>query len=63
MVKYDKKCGSCNHEFEVERSYTDTKPIKCPECGKSNRIVSVIKKSFPVLYRAKGFTKRVKKDV
>lgn len=59
MVKFDKRCGHCNKKFEIEKSYTDTSPIHCPICGKSDRIVNIITKPHTVIYKSDGFTKRI----
>ena len=61
MPKFDKKCGHCNTKFEIEISYTDTRDIECPKCGKSDRIANILDKPFTVIYKTSGFTKRVKK--
>jgi len=59
MPKYEFHCAYCNKRFEVEKSYTDTSPISCPKCGKTNRLVQIISKPPAVKYKGEGFTKKV----
>lgn len=54
MVKYDYKCKDCEHEFEAQRAYTETKKEKCPNCNKTNtrKIIRV----SSIQFRGDGFT-------
>jgi putative FmdB family regulatory protein len=33
MPTYAYSCKSCEHAFEVQLSFSDKDPEKCPECG------------------------------
>ena len=64
MPNYDMLCENCNNEFEKFFSYDDLenelkpKPVACPNC-KSKKTRKIIKSSVPVIYKTRGFTKKV----
>lgn len=53
-MKYDYLCESCGTEFEIEKSYTDTKPVKCPECSSKKVRKRLTKPS--IIFKGSGFT-------
>jgi putative FmdB family regulatory protein len=54
MVKYDYKCAVCDNDFEVEKSYTSKKKVKCTKCKspKVRKVIGVI----PVIFKGSDFT-------
>lgn len=61
MPVYCIYCTTCNKEYEIEKSYTDTKPFSCPK-GHTKRIVNRIKSAAPVIFKTDGFVGKIKKD-
>jgi putative FmdB family regulatory protein len=57
MPKYDYYCVDCKKNVEIEKSYTDTSPFKCPSC-KGKRLVRKITTPNTVLYKGDGWTKQ-----
>lgn len=54
MPKYIFYCVDCKETYEIEKSYSDTSPFKCPE-GHTKRLVR--KYTVPaVKYVGKDFT-------
>lgn len=33
MARYDYRCGSCGHVFEVEHGMQEHPAVACPQCG------------------------------
>lgn len=54
MPTYSYACRDCEHNFEVQQSFSDSPITKCPECG------SEVKKVFGnlgVSFKGSGFYK------
>jgi putative FmdB family regulatory protein len=56
MPKYQMRCLNCGHNYETEKSYTDTSIDKCPEC-KSKQVQRIISAAPLVRFIGNGFTK------
>ena len=64
MPYFDLRCDDCNNEFETFLPYDNLdnglkpKRVPCPECH-SKKTRKIIKRAVPVVYKTKGFTKKV----
>jgi putative FmdB family regulatory protein len=38
MPKYSYKCKNCDHQFDVQQSFSDAALTECPNCGKSELV-------------------------
>ena len=62
-MRYEFKCPTCNHSFEVEQPVLSEHIADCPECGKkAQRVFSIFSWIWKgSLYRPDG-SKREEKD-
>ena len=52
LPRYDYKCTSCSHEFELVQSFKEAGSGTCPECSKpAQRVFHAV----PVIYKGSGF--------
>ena len=52
MPRYDYKCVSCEHEFELVQSFSEAGNGACPVCsGMGRRLFHAV----PVIYKGSGF--------
>lgn len=58
MPKYQIYCATCDKEYEIEKSYSDTTPFSCPK-GHTKRIVNKIRDSAPVHFKGDGFVGKI----
>lgn len=54
MPTYDYKCDSCDHEFELFQSITDSVKRKCPECGRL-KLRRLFGTGAAVMFKGSGF--------
>lgn len=54
MPTYEYICRSCDHEFEVFQSMTESVKRKCPKCGK-NALERKIGLGAAILFKGSGF--------
>ena len=52
MPRYDYRCTSCSHEFELVQSFKDAGSGNCPKCSSSSQRVF---HAVPVIYKGSGF--------
>ena len=52
MPRYDYRCTSCNHEFELVQSFSEAGVGTCPLCRNSGQRVY---HAVPVIYKGSGF--------
>ncbi|HKY16673.1 MAG TPA: FmdB family zinc ribbon protein [Microthrixaceae bacterium] len=54
MPTYDYRCRGCDHEFEIQQSFSDDPLTNCPECdGELRKVFSPVGISF----KGSGFYK------
>ena len=52
MPRYDYRCTSCGHQFELRQSFSAATVQECPECGAdSNRRIH----APPVIFKGSGW--------
>ena len=52
LPRYDYKCTSCSHEFELVQSFKEAGSGTCPECSSpAQRVFHAV----PVIYKGSGF--------
>ena len=52
MPRYDYRCVTCNHEFELTQTFKEAGSGTCPECaGRGQRVYHAV----PVIYKGSGF--------
>ena len=52
MPRYDYRCATCGHEFELRQSFSEAGSGTCPECaGRGQRVYHAV----PVIYKGSGF--------
>ncbi len=52
MPRYDYRCVSCGHEFELVQSFKEAGSGTCPSCaGRGQRVYHAV----PVIYKGSGF--------
>lgn len=54
MPTYDYRCKSCEHEFELFQSMSDSVKKKCPSCGKST-LERLIGTGAALVFKGSGF--------
>jgi putative FmdB family regulatory protein len=54
MPTYEYRCRSCNHDLEVQQSFTDDPLTECPKCGGALRKVFG---SVGISFKGSGFYK------
>ena len=52
MPRYDYRCTSCAHEFELLQSFNEAGSATCPVCSGSGRRLF---HAVPVIYKGSGF--------
>ena len=52
MPRYDYRCESCKHEFELVQTFAEAGSGSCPECSGAGRRVF---HAVPVIYKGSGF--------
>ena len=52
MPRYDYRCTSCAHEFELRQSFSEAGSATCPVCSGSGRRLF---HAVPVIYKGSGF--------
>jgi len=52
LPRYDYRCTSCSHEFELVQSFKDAGSGNCPKCSSSSQRVF---HAVPVIYKGSGF--------
>ena len=52
MPRYDYRCTSCSHEFELVQTFKDAGTGNCPICSSSAQRVF---HAVPVIYKGSGF--------
>jgi putative FmdB family regulatory protein len=56
MPTYDFRCKSCDHRFEVTRSFSEDGIPACPSCAEANGVVKVFPK-VGISFKGSGFYK------
>ncbi|HID77884.1 MAG TPA: zinc ribbon domain-containing protein [Planctomycetaceae bacterium] len=56
MPTYDYICDSCEHQFELFQSITESPKRKCPECGRM-KLRRLIGPGAAILFKGSGFYK------
>ena len=52
MPVYEYECNSCLSRFDLRKSFDDSGPVCCPECGGSaQRVFSPV----PIIFKGSGF--------
>lgn len=52
MPRYDYRCESCAHEFELRQTFQEAGNGTCPSCtGRGQRVYHAV----PVIYKGSGF--------
>ena len=52
MPRYDYRCVSCGHDFELRQSFKEAGTGTCPACsGQGQRVYHAV----PVIYKGSGF--------
>ncbi len=52
MPRYDYRCKTCDHEFELRQSFSSEPVADCPECGgNSSRLIRAV----PVVFKGSWF--------
>lgn len=52
VPRYDYRCQTCDHEFELRQSFSSEPVADCPECGgNSRRLIRAV----PVVFKGSGF--------
>ena len=52
MPTYDFRCPSCSSKFEKRRSFSETSPVPCPDCGsEAEQLISPV----PIIFKGSGF--------
>ena len=54
MPLYEYRCRNCNHQFEIQQSFSDDALTECPECGGALRKIFG---SIGVTFKGSGFYK------
>lgn len=52
MPIYEFECNGCSSRFEIKRSFSESGPVCCPQCGSdTRRIFSPV----PIIFKGPGF--------
>ena len=52
MPTYDFECPKCSSKFEKRRSFSETSPVPCPDCGsEAEQLFSPV----PIIFKGSGF--------
>jgi putative FmdB family regulatory protein len=49
---YEYECACCASRFEIKRSFDDSSPVSCPNCGSKAERIFV---SVPIIFKGSGF--------
>ena len=52
MARYDYRCSSCGHVFEVEHRMSEHPEIHCPKCGK---LAQHVFQGYGIQFKGTGF--------